>query len=160
MRVLKSVQAMTSKRHAKPTAAHLSERTYRKVLELKRIILNQMALIRLDIATERQSDRAITKTLADHCARLLREKETLQKRLAMYDPPHIGSHPGYLYCINRISKGEKCGADRAPITDRLTLVDLNNKEQSKERKEALEKRAADILNAAFDTANGGRAEHE
>jgi hypothetical protein len=151
---------MTSKRHAKPTALQLAERTYRKVIEFKRIILNQMAIIRLDIMEARIQDRTHMRTLTDHCARLLREKETLQKRLAMYDPPHIGSHPGYLYCINRISKGEKCGADRAPITDRLTLVDLNNKEQSKERKEALEKRAADILNAAFDTANGGRAEHE
>jgi hypothetical protein len=169
---------MTGKRHAKPTAIQLFEKSQR---QFKKEILTQIALIRSDMANERRFynddirpdlndiHRYAAETytrcgalikIVDHCARLLREKETLQRRLAMYDPPHIGSHPGYLYCINRISKGEKCGADRAPITDRLTLVDLNNKEQSKERKEALEKRAADILNAAFDTANGGRAEHE
>jgi hypothetical protein len=74
---------MTSKRHAKPTAAQLSERMYRKVLEFKRTLLNQMALIRLDIVTARREDREHMKTLADHCARLLREKETLQRRLAL-----------------------------------------------------------------------------
>jgi hypothetical protein len=97
-----SVAAMTSKRHAKPTAAALSERTYRHVLAFKRTLLNQMAHIRLDIAAARREDRtelmeelAIIKRraaeaadaqehvriLAEHCERLLREKETLQRRL-------------------------------------------------------------------------------
>jgi len=70
-----------TKRHAKPTAAALSERTYRHVLAFKRTLLNQMAHIRLDIAAARREDREHMKTLIDHCARLLREKETLQRQL-------------------------------------------------------------------------------
>jgi hypothetical protein len=54
---------------------------YRRVLALHTTLLNQMALIRLDIVTARREDREHMKTLADHCARLLREKETLQRRL-------------------------------------------------------------------------------
>jgi hypothetical protein len=50
---------MTSKRHAKPTSAQISERTYRHVLKFERMLLNQMALMRLDIASEREADRAI-----------------------------------------------------------------------------------------------------
>jgi hypothetical protein len=75
------VATMTSKRHAKPTAQTLAERSYRHVLALRTTLLNQMALIRLDIVTARREDREHMKTLADHCARLLREKETLQRRL-------------------------------------------------------------------------------
>jgi hypothetical protein len=52
---------------------------YRRVLALHTTLLNQMALIRLDIVKERQADRAIIKTLADHASRLLKEKETLMK---------------------------------------------------------------------------------
>jgi hypothetical protein len=74
---------VNSKRHAKPTAAALSERTYRHVLAFKRTLLNQMAHIRLDIAAARREDREHMKTLIDHCARLLREKETLQRQLAI-----------------------------------------------------------------------------
>ena len=70
-----------TKRHAKPTAAALSERTYRHVLAFKRTLLNQMAHIRLDIAAARREDRKHMKTLIDHCARLLREKETLQRQV-------------------------------------------------------------------------------
>src|ERR1700722_14541352 len=68
-------------RHAKPTAAALAERTYRKVLALRTTLLNQMAHIRLDLAAERREDREHMKTLIDHCARLLREQETLQRQL-------------------------------------------------------------------------------
>ncbi|MHB8272787.1 hypothetical protein [Bradyrhizobium sp.] len=91
-----------TKRHAKPTAAALIERTYRHVLAFKRALLNQMAYLRLDIAAARREDRtelmeelAIIKRraaeaadaqehvriLAEHCERLLREKETLQRQL-------------------------------------------------------------------------------
>jgi len=70
-----------TKRHAKPTAQALAERSYRHVLAFKRTLLNQMAHIRLDIATARREDREHMKTLIDHCARLLREKETLQRQL-------------------------------------------------------------------------------
>ena len=93
---------MSNKRHAKPTAAALAERTYRKVLKFHSTLLNQMAHIRLDIAAARREDRtelmeelAIIKRraaeaadaqehvriLAEHCERLLREKETLQRQL-------------------------------------------------------------------------------
>ena len=75
-----------TKRHAKPTAAALSDRTYRHVLAFKRTLLNQMAHIRLDLAAARREDREHMKTLIDHCARLLREKETLQKMLASKIP--------------------------------------------------------------------------
>jgi len=72
---------MSNKRHAKTTAAALAERTYRKVLKFHSTLLNQMAHIRLDIAAARGEDREHMKTLIDHCARLLREKETLQRQL-------------------------------------------------------------------------------
>jgi hypothetical protein len=52
---------------------------YRRVLALHTTLLNQMALIRLDIVTEREADRAILRTVTDHCARLLKEKETLHR---------------------------------------------------------------------------------
>ena len=72
-----------TKRHAKPTTAQLVERTYRQMLQFKLTLLNQMALMRLDMATERHRDREHMKTLADHCARLLKEKETLQRQVEM-----------------------------------------------------------------------------
>ena len=70
-----------NKRHAKPTAAALAERTYRKVLKFHSTLLNQMAHIRLDLAAARREDREHIVKLIDHCARLLREKETLQRQL-------------------------------------------------------------------------------
>jgi hypothetical protein len=50
------------------------------------------------------------------------------------DPPHLGSHPGFLYCVNRINRVEKCGA----------VQSVDN------AREAYEKLAADVLNSAFD----------
>jgi hypothetical protein len=70
-----------SKRHAKPTTQQLAERIYRRQLKFERMLLNQMAHIRLDIVSARREDREHTKTLIDHCARLLREKETLMNSL-------------------------------------------------------------------------------
>ena len=101
-----------TKRHAKPTAQALAERSYRHVLAFKRTLLNQMAHIRLDIAAARREDRHTIDeklkeiydylaendrhlgiqertlrthvlALTNHCARLLREKETLQRQLAI-----------------------------------------------------------------------------
>ena len=61
---------------------------YRRVCQFQTTLLNQMALIRLDIVKERQADRALLRTITDHAARLLREKETLQKQLAVRDAPN------------------------------------------------------------------------
>jgi hypothetical protein len=101
MRVLKSVQAMTSKRHAKPTAQQLVERSYRHVIGLKRVLMKDATenrqLIRNDlkgiydyiaemdrhIGIQERTLRSHVLALADHCARLLREKETLMRRLAL-----------------------------------------------------------------------------
>jgi hypothetical protein len=58
---------------------------YRRVCQFQTTLLNQMALIRLDIVTERQADRALLRTITDHAARLLREKETLQRRNSAYE---------------------------------------------------------------------------
>jgi hypothetical protein len=62
-----------NKRHAKPAALTLAERSYRR-------------LLRMDDALQAISPAVVAleghvRTLTDHCARLLREKETLQKRL-------------------------------------------------------------------------------
>jgi hypothetical protein len=70
-----------SKRHAKPTALQLAERSYRHALSFKRTLLNQMAHIRLDISQARREDREHIVKLIDHCARLLREKETLMRQV-------------------------------------------------------------------------------
>jgi hypothetical protein len=63
------------KRHAKPTAMQLSERTYRKMLSLQREVADLRKL-------QLRSYEAHL-PLIDHCARLLREKETLQRMLAI-----------------------------------------------------------------------------
>jgi hypothetical protein len=70
-----------TKRHAKPTALQLAERSYRHALSFKRTLLNQMAHIRLDISQARREDREHIVKLIDHCARLLREKETLMRQV-------------------------------------------------------------------------------
>jgi hypothetical protein len=97
---------MMNKRHAKPTTAQLVARMYRKQIAMEahlaetrkyisdndyhlgvnertirdkfNVVLSGQAML-----SERvESFRETTKTLADHCARLLREKETLQKENA------------------------------------------------------------------------------
>lgn len=60
----------------------------RRINALRTTILNQMALIRLDIVTEREKDREILRTVTDHAARLLKEKETLQRQLAAREAPN------------------------------------------------------------------------
>jgi hypothetical protein len=79
-----------SKRHAKPTAAALAARTYRKVLAMEKRLENQMALIRLDMQSLSLDMHSLAKFTAktmrpilDHCVRLLREKETLQRQLSI-----------------------------------------------------------------------------
>jgi hypothetical protein len=62
-----------SKRHAKPTALQLAERTYRKVMALSREVA--------DLRKLQLKSYEAHLPLIDHCARLLREKETLQRQL-------------------------------------------------------------------------------
>jgi hypothetical protein len=134
---------MTGKRHAKPTAIQLFEKSQR---QFKKEILTQIALIRSDMANERRFynddirpdlndiHRYAAETytrcgalikIVDHCARLLREKETLQRIVTeMKDSATYMSHPLKLWehtteCTTansaRIANGEFrqciCGAD-------------------------------------------------
>jgi hypothetical protein len=134
---------MTSKRHAKPTALQLVERSYRHVIGLKRVLMKDATenrqLIRNDlkgiydyiaemdrhIGIQERTLRSHVLALADHCARLLREKETLQRIVTeMKDSATYMSHPLKLWehtteCTTansaRIANGEFrqciCGAD-------------------------------------------------
>ena len=85
-----------TKRHAKPTSMQLAERTYRKVLFIEKVLADA-AVIHADnkteieaigmrmasiVSTQKRISETV-RTLADHCARLLREKETLQRQLAI-----------------------------------------------------------------------------
>jgi hypothetical protein len=134
---------MTSKRHAKPTAAQLSERTYRRVLAIEKRLardnapITEPSLASLqaigwgarkdinDLGHAMHAEFATIRTLTDHCARLLREKETLQRIVTeMKDSATYMSHPLKLWehtteCTTansaRIANGEFrqciCGAD-------------------------------------------------
>jgi hypothetical protein len=97
-----------NKRHAKPTTAQLVSRVYRKQLDMEKQFVDQLALLRLDferlasgqrMLSERlesihEGNLATVKTLADHCARLLREKETLMKAAqALHDSHAYMSEP-------------------------------------------------------------------
>jgi hypothetical protein len=128
---------MTTKRHAKPTSAQLIARMYRKVNAWENFIpeiINRLGTIREfhygDIIhiTERLDSLSV---VADHCARLLKEKETLVKQLeaavanACKCPPKEIRHGG------------------GPFN---TWRDV----EPKHLKEEWEKRAADVLNSAFD----------
>jgi hypothetical protein len=66
--------ATKSARHAKPTPYQLADRTYRNELAHYADLVNQLALVRLDLAAIREH----VPKLADHCQRLMREKEILQ----------------------------------------------------------------------------------
>ena len=79
-----------TKRHAKPTSAQLIARTYRKLLDvdtrLGMIRIHQLTQIeRLEKLCSGQqmiSQRLESlRVIADHCARLLKEKETLQRQV-------------------------------------------------------------------------------
>ncbi len=75
---------MANKRHAKPTAMQIAERSYRKILALSALISEEcrdtrLRLHQLELLMGRRLNNQAV--LIDHCARLLREKETLQKRL-------------------------------------------------------------------------------
>jgi hypothetical protein len=69
-----------TKRHAKPTALQLINRLYRQSLANTRDVENQLAIIRLDLQESRLRAKTV-KTLIDHCARLLKEKETLMRQV-------------------------------------------------------------------------------
>jgi hypothetical protein len=66
-----------NKRHAKPTAQQLANRTYRKYIDMQHDIKTLMSGQRM--LSERMESFRI---LADHCARLLKEKETLMTQRA------------------------------------------------------------------------------
>lgn len=83
---------MTSKRHAKPTPAALTARMYRKLLKMDDILQDLAPAVSFLSSTCRQTREDVLangrrldamRVLADHCARLLREKETLQRQLAI-----------------------------------------------------------------------------
>lgn len=78
-----------TKRHAKPTTAQLVARIYRKLIAIE---ANQadIGMIALDakeaigeMRIESRATMGTVKILTDHCARLLREKETLMKRVQL-----------------------------------------------------------------------------
>ena len=79
-----------NKRHAKPTTAQFAARTYRKVIGLEHAMARLEAALTGEMRSGqqmlsqrmeslREGSEATMKTLADHCSRLLREKETLMK---------------------------------------------------------------------------------
>jgi hypothetical protein len=86
---------MTSKRHAPPSVLALVNRVYRKVIALEKIATDA-AMIHVDnkieieaigmrmasIVSSQKRINETLRTLTDHCTRLLREKETLQKQIA------------------------------------------------------------------------------
>lgn len=107
-----------NKRHAKPTTAQMLNRIYRKVIALEKQgleiaadqYMGRMKIFRdleskLDALTSgqhmlserletiREGGMATVKTLADHCSRLLREKEILMKLQALRDSEAYMSHP-------------------------------------------------------------------
>lgn len=85
-------------KRAKPTPAQLAERTYRKMLALEKVMAFQLTELQtikhrvgeqhaiadmVGFLQRRHELDNTLKTMATHCERLLREKETLQKQLAM-----------------------------------------------------------------------------
>ena len=83
-----------TKRHAKPTSAQLAARTYRKVAghrfsSLASIHANGDALQAIDAKLGLLMERvSALNPIVDHCARLLKEKETLQRQVeAMKNAP-------------------------------------------------------------------------
>lgn len=78
---------MPSKRHAKPTAAQIANRTYRTVLAIERMIENlpagQAALFsgQAMLSQRIESIAEALRPVIGHCERLVREKETLQRKL-------------------------------------------------------------------------------
>jgi hypothetical protein len=95
-----------TKRHAKPTAMQLAERTYRKVLAIEKRLTNAEAAIdepsldslqrigwgaRKDVNDLRlhiDGHFEALRPILDHCARLLKEKETLQREVEI-----LKAHP-------------------------------------------------------------------
>jgi hypothetical protein len=82
-----------TKRHAKPTSAQLVARIYRKVVAMDSLLTdtidaNGEALdainSKLGLLMERVSS---LNPIVDHCARLLKEKETLQKQIEKMREP-------------------------------------------------------------------------
>jgi hypothetical protein len=82
---------MTSKRHAKPTTSTYLSRIYRRQIALKdninmmdvrcRLEFESMGSGQAMLSERMESMHDTIKILVDHCARLLREKETLMNKL-------------------------------------------------------------------------------
>jgi hypothetical protein len=105
---------MISKRHAPPSLLQLQQRTYRGQLALKKYVANQIGFSLLAIASlqnqfnQLQGDLNISvattakqaatiKTLADHCQRLLREKELLVRMIGVGEiERHLTQANGYM----------------------------------------------------------------
>jgi transposase-like protein len=82
-----------NKRRAKPTAQQLANRTYRKQIATEKFIVNQLEWITSRLRSLQSGQKMLAeliesvrlaqvdtmKPLADHCRRLLREKESLMK---------------------------------------------------------------------------------
>lgn len=77
---------MATKRHAKPTAAALANRMYRQQLAHHKDVETHIDETRSALAMLSQRMESF-RVLADHCARLLREKETLQKQIELKANP-------------------------------------------------------------------------
>jgi hypothetical protein len=66
-------------KRAKPTSAQLTDRIYRKVLAIEKIMADA-ALIHVDNKVSLEALYETMRTLTHHCERLLKEKETLAAR--------------------------------------------------------------------------------
>jgi hypothetical protein len=90
-----SITVQLTKRHTKPTSAQLAARMYRQLLAIKKEFGDQVALTRLNFNSnllEMQCRLADLKPIVDHCERLMREKETLQRQVE-----ELKTHPLYVW---------------------------------------------------------------
>jgi hypothetical protein len=118
-----------TKRHAKPSSAQLIARIYRKqlameanqsdigdvVIEVKDGIDEMRSAVAM-LSQRMESYRETTKTLTDHCARLLKEKETLQRQVERLRAPtrmlsHTRVMPPTIQCafVSTHVDGVPCG---------------------------------------------------
>lgn len=81
---------MTTRRHAKPTAVALANRTYRKVIAVEHgfaDLRQRLTVLEIQGEQTRSGQRMLSeriesyRVIVEHCARLLREKETVQRQL-------------------------------------------------------------------------------
>jgi hypothetical protein len=123
------------------------ERVYRKLLAVEKDIVNQLAIIRLDLRPVREHVPILTQ----HCERLMREKITLQKQVESANR-YMAQEPigTCIDCGGEFRPPHECTASRKRFErEGLELVDLRNPKQNERRREEWEKKAADILNSSF-----------